>query len=52
MARSPVTTEDGRRIGVAVDAVVFDVFGTVVDRRAGIAGESERVGARAGAQAD
>ena len=31
MARNPVTTEEGRWIGAAVDAVVFDVFGTVVD---------------------
>ncbi|MCX4704671.1 hypothetical protein [Streptomyces sp. NBC_01373] len=51
-ARSPVTTEDGRRIGAAVDAVVFDAFGAVVDRRTGIAGEFERVGTRVGVQAD
>jgi 2-haloacid dehalogenase len=52
MARSPVTAEDGRWIGTAVDAVVFDVFGTVVDWRTSVAGEFERVGARVGAQAD
>lgn len=39
MARNPVTTEDGRWIGAAVDAVVFDVFGTVVDWRPGVADE-------------
>jgi 2-haloacid dehalogenase len=52
MTRNPVTGEDGRSIGTAVDAVVFDVFGTVVDWRTGVAGAFERVGARAGAQAD
>ena len=51
MARNPVTTEHGRWIGAAVDAVVFDVFGTVVGWRVSVAGEFERVGARAGAQA-
>ncbi|MFJ9244728.1 haloacid dehalogenase type II [Streptomyces sp. NPDC101776] len=52
MARSPATTEDGRRIGAGVDAVVFDVFGTVVDWRTGVASEFQRVGSRVGAQAD
>ncbi|WP_369264843.1 hypothetical protein [Streptomyces sp. R35] len=52
MARSPVTIEDDRRIGAAADAVVFDVVRTVADRRPGIAGEFESVGARVGAQAD
>ncbi|MFF1306881.1 hypothetical protein [Streptomyces sp. NPDC058307] len=33
-------------------AVVFDVFGTVVDWRTGIAREFERVGTRVGVQAD
>jgi len=35
-----------------VDAVVFDVFDTLVDWRTGVAGAFERVGARVGAQAD
>jgi len=52
MARNPVTAEDGRWIGAAVDAVVFDVFGTVVDWRTGVADEFERIGARVGAKAD
>ncbi|MFL5998009.1 MAG: haloacid dehalogenase type II [Streptomyces sp.] len=52
MARTPATAENGRRIGAAVDAVVFDVFGTVVDWRTGVAREFERVGTRAGIHAD
>ncbi|WP_371582332.1 hypothetical protein [Streptomyces sp. NBC_01314] len=48
MARSPVTTEDGRRIGASVDAVVFDVFGAVVERRPSIEGQFERVAAPVG----
>ncbi|MGI3222716.1 hypothetical protein ACRJ4B_00585 [Streptomyces sp. GTA36] len=51
-ARSPVTTKDGRRIGAAVDAVVFDIFGTVVDWRTSVADEFERDGTRVGVQAD
>ncbi|MEV0738990.1 hypothetical protein AB0I51_24310 [Streptomyces sp. NPDC050549] len=47
MARSPVSTENDRRIGAAADAVVFDVVRTVAGRRPGIAGEFERVGAQA-----
>ena len=52
MARRPGTAEDGRSMGAAVDAVVFDVFGTVVDWRSGVAEEFKRVGARVGARAD
>ncbi|MFJ9713241.1 haloacid dehalogenase type II [Streptomyces sp. NPDC101234] len=52
MARNPATADDGRLTGTAVDAVVFDVFGTVVDWRTDVAGEFERVGTRVGAQAD
>lgn len=52
MARSPGAAEDGRSIGAAVDAVVFDVFGTVVDWRTGVADEFERIGARLGVRAD
>lgn len=33
MVRSPVTEEDDRRIGAAVDVVVSDSFRTVADRR-------------------
>lgn len=46
------TAEDGEPIGAAVDAVVFDVFGTVVDWRTGVADAFQRVGTRAGHQAD
>jgi 2-haloacid dehalogenase len=52
MARNSVSTGNNRWIGAAVDAVVFDVFGTVVDWRTGVAREFERVGTRAGVQAD
>lgn len=52
MARNSVTAGNGRWIGAAVDAVVFEVFGTGVDWRTGVARESERVGTRAGVQAD
>lgn len=45
-------TGNGRWIGAAVDAVVFDVFGTVVDWRTGVAREFERAGTCAGVQAD
>jgi 2-haloacid dehalogenase len=52
MGRNPGTSGHSRSIGAAVDAMVFDVFGTVVDWRTGVARKFERVGTHAGVQAD